>query len=84
METAKKQTVKMSYNLQRELDELPKRLETLEASLESLQTQVADASFFSQPHDYTQKILTDLAQAEKALEEAFERWEYLEALKNGA
>ena len=25
-----------------------------------------------------------LAQAEQALEEAFERWEYLEALKNGA
>jgi len=25
-----------------------------------------------------------MAQAEQALEEAFERWEYLEALKNGA
>ena len=46
--------------------------------------QVADAAFFSQPHDHTQKVLADLSQAEQALEEAFERWEYLEALKNGA
>lgn len=74
----------MSYNLQRELEGLPQRLEELEANLSTLQAQVADASFFSQPHDYTQKILAELSQAEKALEEAFERWEYLEALKNGA
>ncbi|MNE12832.1 ABC transporter ATP-binding protein uup [compost metagenome] len=83
-ETVKKSTAKMSYNLQRELDVLPQRLEELEGNLETLQALVADASFFSQPHDYTQKILADLSQAEKALEEAFERWEYLEALKNGA
>src|SRR5690606_12005021 len=83
-ETVKKPTVKMSYNLQRELEGLPQRLEELETQLEALQAQVADASFFSQPHDYTQKILAELSQAEKALEEAFERWEYLEALKNGA
>jgi ATP-binding cassette subfamily F protein uup len=28
-------------------------------------------------------VLSDMAAAEKALEEAFERWEELEALKNG-
>ena len=30
-----------------------------------------------------QRVLEELAAAEKALEEAFERWEYLESLKNG-
>ena len=83
-ETVKRTSAKLSYNLQRELEQLPQKLETLEANLEALQTQVADASFFSQPHDHTQKVLADMAQAEQALEEAFERWEYLEALKNGA
>ena len=83
-ETVKRGGSKLSYNLQRELEQLPQKLETLEAELEILQSQVADASFFSQPHDHTQKVLADMAQAEKALEEAFERWEYLEALKNGA
>jgi ATP-binding cassette subfamily F protein uup len=66
------------------LEQLPQKLEKLEAELETLQAQVADASFFSQPHDHTQKVLAELASAEQALEEAFERWEYLEALKNGA
>ncbi|MDU3994508.1 MAG: ABC transporter ATP-binding protein [Enterobacter sp.] len=83
-ETVKKSPAKMSYNLQRELEGLPQRLEELEAALEALQIQVADASFFTQPHDYTQKVLAELSQAEQVLEEAFERWEYLESLKNGA
>ena len=76
-------STKLSYNLQRELEQLPEKLEQLESNLETLQTLVADANFFSQPHDHTQKVLSDLAAAEQALEEAFERWEYLEALKNG-
>ncbi|MGC6744118.1 hypothetical protein ACP0HM_01465 [Escherichia coli] len=42
---------------------------------------MADASFFSQPHEQTQKVLADMAAAEQELEQAFERWEYLEALK---
>ncbi|MEQ6279993.1 ABC transporter ATP-binding protein [Kluyvera cryocrescens] len=83
-ETVKRGGSKLSYNLQRELEQLPQKLEKLEADLEALQLQVADATFFSQPHDHTQKVLADMAQAEQALEEAFERWEYLEALKNGA
>ncbi|BDZ02528.1 hypothetical protein ACVV4A_10415 [Escherichia coli] len=41
--------------MQRELELLPQLLEDLEAKLEALQTQVADASFFSQPHEQTQK-----------------------------
>ncbi len=83
-ENAKRNAGKLSYNLQRELEQLPQKLEALEADLESLQAQVADAAFFSQPHDHTQKVLADMTAAEQALEEAFERWEYLEALKNGA
>ncbi|MDU7100055.1 MAG: ATP-binding cassette domain-containing protein, partial [Enterobacter sp.] len=83
-ETVKKTSAKLSYNLQRELEGLPQRLEELEAALEDLQKQVADASFFTQSHDYTQKVLAEMSAAEKALEDAFERWEYLESLKNGA
>lgn len=83
-EVVKRASSKLSYNLQRELEQLPQRLEQLEAELEALQAKVGDAEFFNQPHDVTQKTLSELSTAEKALEEAFERWEYLEALKNGA
>ncbi|HCT3344802.1 TPA: ABC transporter ATP-binding protein [Citrobacter koseri] len=83
-EIVKRGSNKLSYKLQRELEQLPQFLEELEAKLEALQAQVADAAFFSQPHDHTQKVLADLSHAEQELEQAFERWEYLEALKNGA
>jgi ATP-binding cassette subfamily F protein uup len=83
-EGAKQPVAKLSYKLQRELEQLPQQLEALEAQIEQLQTQMADASFFSQPHDKTQPVLDALAEAEQQLESAFERWEYLESLKNGA
>ncbi|KQN56804.1 ABC transporter ATP-binding protein [Erwinia sp. E602] len=82
-ETAKKPVAKLSYNLQRELEQLPQKMEALEATLESYQAQVADASFFNQPREVTQPVLDALAVAEKELEVAFERWEYLESLSNG-
>ncbi|ELY4001084.1 ABC transporter ATP-binding protein [Cronobacter dublinensis] len=82
-ETVKRGSNKLSYNLQRELEQLPARLETLEAELVALQAKVSDAAFFNQPHDVTQDVLAQMSAAEAALEEAFERWEYLESLKNG-
>lgn len=82
-EAAKKPAAKLSYNLQRELEQLPKQMEVLEARLESYQLQVADGDFFTQPREVTQPVLDALAQAEQELEVAFERWEYLESLQNG-
>ena len=72
---------KLSYKLQRELDELPQKLETLEQDIEALQTQVNDAQFFSQDVTFTQPVLDELAAREQELDIAFERWEQLEAMK---
>lgn len=44
----------------------------------------APPDFFSQPHETTQPVLSAIAQAEEALEQAFARWETLEAQQNGA
>ncbi|QKJ86636.1 ABC transporter ATP-binding protein [Paramixta manurensis] len=82
-ETIKRPTSKLSYKLQRELELLPQQMEQLENRVEALQAQVADANFFSQPHDKTQPVLDALHAAEQEMESAFERWEYLESLKNG-
>lgn len=80
-EPAKK--VKLSYKEQRELDELPEKMEALEAEMESLQAEINSADFFSKDPSYTQAQLQKLADAEMALEAAFERWEVLENIKNG-
>ncbi|WBL72230.1 ABC transporter ATP-binding protein [Serratia liquefaciens] len=82
-EQSKKPAAKLSYNLLRELEQLPQRLEQLEAEIEALQAQMSDADFFTRPHSETQQVLTALATAEGTLEEAFARWEELEAMKNG-
>ena len=82
-EPEKRAASKLSYNLQRELEQLPQKMEELESKLEALQAKVADGEFFSQPHDITQPVLDALSAAEQELEVAFERWEYLESLKNG-
>ncbi|WP_226051601.1 ABC transporter ATP-binding protein [Dickeya chrysanthemi] len=80
---AKRAGGKLSYNQQRELEQLPQRIEVLEAEIENLQQQMNDPAFFSRSHDETQPVLTALAEAEQQLETCFERWEMLEAQKNG-
>ena len=73
---------KLSYNLQRELETLPQRIEALETKLTELQQQVNSPDFFAQEPKKTQAILQGLSETEAELETAFERWEELEALQN--
>ena len=80
---AEQKKVKLSYKEQRELEALPAQMEALEAEMEALQTEVNSADFFSKEASYTQAQLQKLAEAEIALEQAFERWEQLENIKNG-
>ncbi|NRF32798.1 ABC transporter ATP-binding protein [Vibrio coralliilyticus] len=72
---------KLSYKLQRELEMLPAKLEELDAEIESMQEQVNNPDFFSQPVEQTQPILDKLSAVEQELEVAFERWEELEAMQ---
>ena len=72
---------KLSYKLQRELEQLPETLEKLENEITELQEKVNDASFFQQNPKKTDEVLGRLAEAEQELEVAFERWEELEALQ---
>ena len=80
---AEQKKVELSYKEQRELEALPAQMEALEAEMEALQTEVNSADFFSKEASYTQAQLQKLAEAEMALEQAFERWEQLENIKNG-
>ncbi|MDE3997013.1 ABC transporter ATP-binding protein [Glaesserella parasuis] len=75
--------VKLSYKEQRELEALPEKVEQLEAEIEALQAEVNSADFFTKDPSYTQTQLQKLADTEMALEQAFERWEELENIKNG-
>lgn len=73
---------KLSYNEQRELNELPKKLENLEKQLEVLQERVSHGDFFTQDNSITQPVLDEMNAVESALENTFERWEELESKQN--
>lgn len=75
-----KKKVKLSYNEQRELAQLPNKIEELETAIADLQAQIGHSDFFNQPHEVTSPILQSLADKEAELEVVFERWEQLEAL----
>ncbi|GGA92201.1 ATP-binding cassette ATPase Uup [Agarivorans gilvus] len=77
-----KQSKKLSYKLQLELDQLPEKLEAAEAEVEQLQSKVNEPEFFNLDQDLVQSTLTRLASAEEQLEALFMRWEELEELKN--
>ncbi len=65
-ETVKRSSSKLSYKLQRELEQLPQLLRRSGGEAGSpTDTQVADGgASFSQPHERTQKVLADMAAAE--------------------
>ena len=78
-----KKPKKLSYKDQREYDALPELLETLEAELETLNEQMAQADFYQQGEEKVQATLKTLSEKETELEHAFERWEILEAMIMG-
>lgn len=69
---------KLSYKLQRELEQLPVQIEQMESELAALQNQVNAPDFFNQPHEHTEPVLTRVNELETALEQALERWDELE------
>lgn len=69
---------KLSYKLQRELEQLPSQIEAMETELNELQQRIHGAEFFLQAHEHTEPVLNRVAELEEALMNALERWEELE------
>ena len=79
--TPAKAAKKLSYKLQRELEELPAKLEKQEKIISDLQEVMAASDFFQSEQSLVNEKVQALADAEQALEVLFARWEELEALK---
>ncbi|MES0327619.1 MAG: ABC transporter ATP-binding protein, partial [Gammaproteobacteria bacterium] len=74
----KSQKKKLSYKDQRDLDELPTKIEQLETEVESLHAKMADADFFLQDKDEIVKVQDLLKETEQTLATCYRRWEELE------
>ncbi len=69
---------KLSYNLQRELEQLPTKIELLEKSIAELEARMAEPTFYQQEHDVMQPVIDELTQKQSELDHALERWTELE------
>ena len=75
----KKQPSKLSYKLQRELDELPIKIEALEQAQQALHNAMAEADYFKREQDEISNDQNKLAEIDIELGQAYKRWEELDA-----
>jgi ATP-binding cassette subfamily F protein uup len=72
---------KLSFKEQKELDDLPKRIEALDAEQQKIIATMADPAFYRESGNNVASTNTRLANVEKELAEAYKRWNELEAMK---
>ena len=73
-----KPTAKLSYKDQRELEQLPKRIEALEQEQAALHQRMADPALYQGDGSEVAAAQARLAQVESELAHGYERWETLE------
>lgn len=71
---------KLSYNAQRELTQLPEKIEKLENDISELQQKMADPLFYKQAQALIVETQEQLSAYEAELTAAYQRWEELESL----
>lgn len=61
---------------------MPTDIDKLEATQAELTEQISSADFYKQAQDVTQKVLDQLTEIETKLEQAYQRWDELEAMQD--
>jgi len=77
--TVQQKAKKLSYKLQRELDQLPQKIDTLETRIEALSSKMANPDYYQQDQATIADTGNKLKQAQEELDACFMRWEELEA-----
>ncbi|GJL85501.1 MAG: elongation factor 3 [Micavibrio sp.] len=77
----KKTPQKLTYKLERELSQLPQKIEKLEAEVAALSQKLADNDFYQRDPDGFHDTTKDLAEAQAKLERYESRWLELEEMK---
>lgn len=69
---------KLSYKMQRELDNLPEQIEKAETAITKYEGMIAEPDFYQQGHEKTDAMLKKLDDAQAELEVFYQRWEEIE------
>ncbi len=73
---------KLSYKDQRELDQLPARIEALETELEMLQSELGEPDFYQGDREHIEATLKKVESLQADLDAAYTRWAELEGLQS--
>ena len=79
-EQPKKSKKKLTYKETRELEQLPGLIEQLEIEQDQLQQQIGSSEFYQQDKDKITETLARMEEVNRELENAYKRWEYLDAV----
>jgi ATP-binding cassette subfamily F protein uup len=74
---------KLSYNLERELKQLPGKIETTETAVKDFSEKLSDAAFYKTDPDGFHDVTKQLSEMQTKLERYEARWLELEEMKNG-
>jgi len=72
--------VKLSFNEQRELQQLPERIEALEEEQHEIEELVSQSDFYQQEKELIKDTLARLDTIRQELGVAYNRWEYLDGI----
>jgi len=75
---------KLGYMQQRELQELPGKIEALESEQKELFALMSDPAFYKKEKAHIAEVKADLDRVEREIETAYRRWEELEAIRSKA
>lgn len=75
-----KQTTKLTYKEQKELNELPARIEKIETEKRILETATTEPGFYKQDPTIIKETMMRLQQLEHDLQAAYKKWEELETI----
>ena len=70
---------KLSFREQRELDELPRRIERMESEQEALLARIASPDFYKEPADAIATALSRVDELRDTLHDVYARWDELDS-----
>ncbi|MDO4776508.1 MAG: ATP-binding cassette domain-containing protein [Cardiobacteriaceae bacterium] len=79
VETKTEGKVRLSYKYQRELDEMPAKIEAAEATVAALSANVQESAFYEKSAEEQAQTFAELEKAQQTLDALMERWMQLES-----
>ena len=70
---------KLSFKEQREMDDLPRRIELMESEQDELTARIASAEFYKEPPDAIARALARVDELKDSLHGAYARWDELDS-----